>query len=255
MKILSTAFLFLITNNAFASASLRGPALAEGKERDASSDATVADHQDARELGLFPNDNDNADLVDIIVLLDDDGAGRRLSPENKKSRAADVAQGLGLTAKFTYGNAVYGFSAQKVPRALITRIELSDSVKSVEVDGTATIAIYEDPLEDAALKRKLGQKGSEGRTRAQKGDKLPGRKLQKGGPGGGGGGGDNTVPQSTPWGISAVGAGGNTTPSGRACVLDTGIDLANADLNVASDCFNAFTSGRDGKSCTDGQGQ
>ena len=248
MKILSTAFLFLITNNAFVSASLRGPSLAEGKERDALSDATVADHQDARELGLFPNDNGNADLVDIIVLLDDDGAGRRLSPENKKSRAADVAKGLGLTAKFTYGKAVYGFSAQKVPRALITRIELSDSVKSVEVDGTATIAIYEDPLEDAALKRKLGQKGSEGRTR----NEPAGRKLQKGG---GGGGGGNTVPQSTPWGISAVVAGGNTTPSGRACVLDTGIDLANADLNVASDCFNAFTSGKDGRSCTDGQGQ
>lgn len=65
-------------------------------------------------------------------------------------------------------------------------------------------------------------------------------------PGNGGGGGDtdNGVPQSTPWGINRV--GGPVDGTGRtAWVLDTGIDLNNADLNVdTSKGFSAFTKGK-----------
>jgi subtilisin family serine protease len=59
----------------------------------------------------------------------------------------------------------------------------------------------------------------------------------------GGGGGSNS--QTTPWSVSRV--GGPVNGSGyTAWVIDTGIDLDHADLNVdASNGFSAFTSGRD----------
>jgi len=65
--------------------------------------------------------------------------------------------------------------------------------------------------------------------------------ISKGKPGGGGGGSQG---QTTPWGISRV--AGPVDGSGRtAWVIDTGIDLDHADLNVdASRGFSAFTKGR-----------
>lgn len=65
--------------------------------------------------------------------------------------------------------------------------------------------------------------------------------AQKGKPGGGGG----TVGQTTPWGITRVGGPVNYTGSGKAYILDSGIDLDHPDLNVASYGFSAFTSGKD----------
>lgn len=69
---------------------------------------------------------------------------------------------------------------------------------------------------------------------------------------GGGGGSDS---QETPYGITRVNGGTTYTGSNVAWVIDTGIDLDHPDLNVdASRGFNAFTSGRDGKSLDDGNG-
>ncbi|MCL1035943.1 S8 family serine peptidase [Shewanella submarina] len=64
--------------------------------------------------------------------------------------------------------------------------------------------------------------------------------ASKGKPGGGGGSG----PQQTPWSVTRV--GGPVDGSGyTAWVLDTGIDLDHADLNVdSSRGFSAFTKGR-----------
>lgn len=71
-------------------------------------------------------------------------------------------------------------------------------------------------------------------------------------PGDGGGG---TSTQETPWGISRVNGGVSYSGSNVAWVLDSGIDLDHPDLNVdASRGFNAFTSGKDGKSLDDGNG-
>lgn len=68
-----------------------------------------------------------------------------------------------------------------------------------------------------------------------------------------GGGGDTT--QETPYGITRVNGGATYTGSNVAWIIDTGIDLDHPDLNVdASRGFNAFTSGRDGKSLDDGNG-
>ncbi len=71
--------------------------------------------------------------------------------------------------------------------------------------------------------------------------------------GGGGGGGSSN--QETPYGIARVNGVANYTGSGVAWIIDSGIDLDHPDLNVdASRGFNAFTSGRDGKSADDGNG-
>lgn len=72
---------------------------------------------------------------------------------------------------------------------------------------------------------------------------------------GGGGGGGETGTQETPYGITRVNGVANYTGTSVAWVVDTGIDLDHADLNVdASRGFNAFTSGRDAKSADDGNG-
>ncbi|MFY8274612.1 S8 family serine peptidase [Pseudoalteromonas sp. SSDWG2] len=64
--------------------------------------------------------------------------------------------------------------------------------------------------------------------------------AQKGKPGGGGG----STGQTTPWSVTRV--GGPVDGSGNtAWILDTGIDLEHADLNVdTTNGFSAFTSGR-----------
>lgn len=73
-------------------------------------------------------------------------------------------------------------------------------------------------------------------------------------PGGGGGGGGSAPPQETPWGVTRV--GGTAPATGRAFVIDTGVDLDHPDLNVnATDSRNFVSRGRDtGGDDTDGHG-
>ncbi len=71
----------------------------------------------------------------------------------------------------------------------------------------------------------------------------------------GDGGGGDTSSQETPYGITRVNGGVTYTGSNVAWIIDSGIDLDHPDLNVdASRGYNAFTSGRDGKSMDDGNG-
>ncbi|MBT8427559.1 MAG: S8 family serine peptidase [Erythrobacter sp.] len=71
------------------------------------------------------------------------------------------------------------------------------------------------------------------------------------GPGGGGGDDGGSQPsQTTPWGITRVG-GGQTGATGRALVLDSGVDLDHPDLNVNVGLSVNFT--RD-KNADDGNG-
>ncbi|WP_261388930.1 S8 family serine peptidase [Qipengyuania aquimaris] len=72
----------------------------------------------------------------------------------------------------------------------------------------------------------------------------------KGKPGGGGGGGGSGPAQTTPWGIERVG-GGQTGATGRALVIDSGVDLDHPDLNVNASLSANFT--RD-KNADDGNG-
>lgn len=71
----------------------------------------------------------------------------------------------------------------------------------------------------------------------------------------GGDGGSGSDGQETPYGILRVNGGVAYSGSAVAWVIDTGIDLDHEDLNVdASRGYNAFTSGKDGKSLDDGNG-
>jgi subtilisin family serine protease len=76
--------------------------------------------------------------------------------------------------------------------------------------------------------------------------------IYRGKPGGGGGGSST---QTTPWGIARVGGGANYTGTGRAWVIDSGVDLDHADLNVNTALSRTFiTSGKDSQSADDGNG-
>ena len=70
------------------------------------------------------------------------------------------------------------------------------------------------------------------------------------GPGGGGDGGGSSPTQTLPWGIERVG-GGQTGATGRALVIDSGVDLDHPDLNVNAGLSVNFT--RD-KNADDGNG-
>ncbi len=68
-------------------------------------------------------------------------------------------------------------------------------------------------------------------------------------PGSGGG----STSQSTPYGITRV--NGGIASNGRACVLDSGVDLDHPDLNVDTGASRTFiTSGKDARSADDGNG-
>ncbi len=61
--------------------------------------------------------------------------------------------------------------------------------------------------------------------------------------------------QETPYGILRVNGVIGYTGNNVAFVVDSGVDLDHPDLNVdASRAFNAFTSGKDGRSADDGNG-
>lgn len=71
----------------------------------------------------------------------------------------------------------------------------------------------------------------------------------------GGNGGGSSPAQQTPYGITRVGGGATYTGSGKAYVIDSGIDAAHPDLNVNVNAgFNAFRKGRDSNLATDGDG-
>ncbi len=62
--------------------------------------------------------------------------------------------------------------------------------------------------------------------------------------------------ETTPWGITRVNVDGTAyAGSGLAWIIDSGIDSDHPDLNVnTSKGYNAFSSGKDGKSTDDGNG-
>lgn len=71
----------------------------------------------------------------------------------------------------------------------------------------------------------------------------------------GGGGGGESPAEETPYGILRVNGGATYAGSNVAWIIDSGIDLDHEDLKVNAGLgFNAFTSGRDGKSLDDGNG-
>ncbi|MCB7481061.1 S8 family peptidase [Christiangramia sediminis] len=114
--------------------------------------------------------------------------------------------------------------------------------------------VYSKTLSGAALK--LSPEGAEAlRNREEIAYVEEDKFITYAPPSWAGGGDDTSTGEEVPYGITRVNGGVSYTGSNVAWVVDTGIDLDHEDLNVdASRGFNAFTSGKDGKSLDDGNG-
>ncbi|MEJ2342591.1 MAG: S8 family serine peptidase [Gemmatimonadales bacterium] len=165
--------------------------------------------------------------IDVIVVLDP-----ALAPGGhaaNRSRAAEVARGLGVAPTFTYGTALYGF-AGSVPEGRLRALQSDPRVLYLERDGIASIP----------------RPGPDGLC-----DKNPSHPKCQEPPGGG----EDPEPpsQEVPWGITRV--GGSADGSGQtAWIIDTGIDLDHPDLNVDVARSKNFVSGRGKNSPDDGNG-
>ena len=236
------------SNDAAASKPKRGDdasaAKIEGKEDEDTASAHLnlrAKTTQRRTPGLFEDneltDCSDSDTVSVIVVLEDDlGSRRRLGGQGNgpeidaanKGKAAKKAQGMGVTAKLTYGMALFGFSACVTPKQL-QEIEANPQVKYVELDGTIQL----DPMETGDTRRQLGESDTQeflrpGRFLQSAGkcvsdgnkchSKFPccpglecssGDRCASGGGGGdggsGGGGSPCTNSDEVPWGIARVG--------------------------------------------------
>jgi len=129
---------------------------------------------------------------------------------NVRSTSEEIARKHGFGLRFVREHAAPGFSAA-IPEHKVAAVAADPRVKLVEKDAFVQLI---KPIEIQAR------------------------------PGGGGGGG-----QSTPWGITRVGGAGDGTGK-TAWILDTGIDLAHADLNTSKACHTYFQ----GTSPNDGNG-
>ena len=130
--------------------------------------------------------------------------------------AAQIARDNGGQLKHTYRNAIKG-AAVKIPEARKAKLLKNPNVKRFEEDRKFTIiAPKKKPIQDSN---------------------------------------NSSVPaQETPWGITRV--GGTDNGIGKtAWIIDTGIDPNHPDLNVNSQRgFNAFRSGKQGRSTDDRNG-
>lgn len=163
--------------------------------------------------------------VDVIVALDP-GFGPGGHAANK-ARAAEIAQGLGLSPRFTYGTALFGFAAS-VPSGRLAALERDPRVRYVEADGVASI-----PMPRAAAPPWCPDNPTHP---ACSGEEEP----------------DVPTDQITPWGITRVGGAGDGTGK-TVWVIDTGVDLDHADLIVdGSRSVNFSGQGKD--SPDDGHG-
>ncbi|MCO7225335.1 S8 family serine peptidase [Pleionea sp. CnH1-48] len=162
-------------------------------------------------LGLTASVEAANGKVDVIVTLKSEfSVGNHA---NNKGKAKGIAASLGLSPKHTYGSALFGFAAS-VPEARLASLRNHPQVASVEID-----VIH----------------------------KVPEPEIQKGKPGNGGGGSN---PQTTPWGVSRVGADNNSNEGAgmHVYVLDTGVDSDHAD--IAGNLGNGFAAQKcKGRSC------
>lgn len=175
----------------------------------------------------LPNQGDVIDGQYIVVMKNSNTGkfkiGNELQVEEIRSQVMQRA-GIGKDLVLnSYNNTIAGFSAQ-LNSDQLNKLRADENVDYVEEDR---IVVFAPPCG-----------------------------TPNGGPcddDGNDDGGDTS--QETPYGITRVNGGATYTGSSVAWIIDSGIDLDHPDLNVdGSRGFNAFTSGRDGKSMDDGNG-
>lgn len=181
---------------------------------------------DSQELEIIKYQNGDIIPGKYIVTLNPTGLNLRKDMSYASVQATMRKTGSSILAKYriadaniehVYGSTIEGFSVSLTDEQYAV-LAKDPSVKAIEPDRIIALA------------------------------PPPGK-----GPGSGGGGG--STGQTTPWGITRVGGSLNYSGSGKAFILDTGIDLDHPDLNVSTTLgFNAFTSGRDAGSLDDGNG-
>ncbi len=135
-----------------------------------------------------------------------------------KAEANRSANAAGAKVKFTYERTIRGFAVNAAPQAVANMQAKNPRIAYCEQDQVYSTSAP-----------------------------PPGKGPGKGGDDGGSGSGPA---QTTPWGITRVG-GGQTGATGRAFVIDSGVDLDHPDLNVNVGLSANFT--RD-KNADDGNG-
>lgn len=128
-----------------------------------------------------------------------------------KRKSNEIARANGGAVKFTYSNTIRGFAANMPARAAANVAAKNPNIAFCEQDQVMA-------------------------TVQGRGNKPP--------KDGGGDGGDTGPAQVTPWGITRVG-GGVSAASGRAIVIDSGVDLDHPDLNVNTALSANFTREKD----------
>lgn len=143
-----------------------------------------------------------------IVVLKDDGVAAKTRRDMVD--AYEAYPGVDMNHKYVH--TIAGFSGQLTPAALAA-LQNDPAVDYIEEDRWVSLPPFEI------------QGGNDVHG-------FPKPDNPGGKPGGGGDDGGGDPAQSVPWGISRVNGGGAYSGSGVAWVLDSGIDLDHADLNV-----------------------
>ncbi len=166
-------------------------------------------------------------LVDVIVVLDPSFAPGAHAANQASAR--EIARDFGVTPRLAYGTALFGFAAS-VPAGRLNALRRDPRVLYVEPDGIASI-----PVPRKAAPKKCADNPN--------------------GPGCGGGEDDSgSGGQTTPWGITRVGGAADGTGK-TAWIIDTGIDLDHADLDVdVGRSVNFVTRGRNSPNDGNGHG-
>jgi subtilisin family serine protease len=125
--------------------------------------------------------------------------------------AKGLAKKHGLALGYVYETAIRGFSATVSP-GVLKRLAQEDIIERIEEDYTITVT----PVTESVVS-KSGTIAAYTRT----------------------------APQQVPWGIGKTGFGTVTSATGRAWIIDTGIDPNHPDLNVDQGvCINYVTGAR-----------
>ncbi len=180
-------------------------------------------------LAAAPAQAQNGRFLDVIVVLDEGVAPGRGAAN--RSQAAAIAAAHGVTPSFVYGSALFGYAA-RVPEARLAVIEGDPRVAYVDLDGT--VSIRNPGLGAQGLCDKKPD-----HPKCQPGDPPPEEDPPVEDPP------PALDPQVTPWGIDRIGADWSAyTGAGiDIYIIDTGIDVDHADLNVVADVNCTHESG------------